>query len=410
MGQALKVEKVEYIDKVHGNSKGWITRSCIDENGYSQWHYKYAELKETDLKGENIYITLNTFFKPYRRLECIKELNALFIDLDYYKTKFTKEQIIMNLEENYFNKIIPATNYILDSGRGLALVWLINKVPSKALPLWKAIEEYLYNQLKEFGADRQALDATRILRVPGSINSKSKTVVSIIDEYDYIYDLREIQKEYLPELRPKEKKKGRPKKINYIYRERSLYYARIQDITKLCELRKYDLRGHREIILFLYRYYLCSFTEDVQKALEDVLELNSMFIYPLKENEVIRATRSAEKCYLDKNKEYKYKNETLIDLLEITEDEEKEMITIISKNEYKRRKRLRDIDYQKNRYLEKLKSEGKIKEKEKLSQRRTKIKDLLAEGLKQKDICSQLNISKDTYIRDRKHLKEQGLI
>ena len=406
MGQAIKKNKVEYIDKVHGNSKGWITRSCIDENGYSQWHYKYKELKETDLTEENIYITLNTFFKPYRRLECIKELNALFIDLDYYKTKFTKEQIIMNLEENYFNKTIPATNYILDSGRGLALIWLINKVPSKALPLWKAIEEYLYNKLKEFGADRQALDATRILRVPGSINSKSKTVVSIIDEYDYIYDLRERQKEFLPELKPKEKKKGRSKKINYIYRERSLYYARIQDITKLCELREYDLKGHREIILFLYRYYLCSFTEDVQKALEDVLELNSMFIAPLKENEVIRATRSAEKCYLDKNKEYKYKNDTLIELLEITEYEETKMSTIISKNEYKRR----NNEYNKKKYQEKLKEEGKLSKKEEVKVRREKIKDLLAEGLSQKEIYSLLKISKRTCVNDVKFLKEQGLI
>ena len=406
MGQAIKKNKVEYIDKVHGNSKGWITRSCIDENGYSQWHYKYLELKETDLTGKNIYITLNTFYKPCRRLECIKELNALFIDLDYYKTKFTKEQIIMNLEENYFNKTIPATNYILDSGRGLALIWLINKVPSKALPLWKAIEEYLYNKLKEFGADRQALDATRILRVPGSINSKSKTVVSIIDEYDYIYDLREIQKEFLPELKPKEKKKGRSKKINYIYRERSLYYARIQDITKLCELREYDLKGHREIILFLYRYYLCSFTEDVQKALEDVLELNSMFIAPLKENEVIRATRSAEKCYLDKNKEYKYKNDTLIELLEITEYEETKMSTIISKNEYKRR----NNEYNKKKYQEKLKEEGKLSKKEEVKVRREKIKDLLAEGLSQKEIYSLLKISKRTCVNDVKFLKEQGLI
>ena len=406
MRQAIKVKKVEYIDKVHGNSKGWITRSCIDENGYSQWHYKYAELKETDLAGENIYITLNTFYKPCRRLECIKELNGVYIDLDYYKTKYTKDQIIMNLEENYFNKIIPATNYILDSGRGLALIWLINKVPSKALPLWKAVQEYLYSQLKEFGADRQALDATRILRVPGSINSKSKTVVSIIDEYDYIYDLREIQREYLPELKPTEKKKGRPKKINYIYRERSLYYARIQDITKLCELREYDLRGHREIILFLYRYYLCSFTEDVQKALGDVLELNSMFIYPLKENEVIRATRSAEKCYLDKNKEYKYKNDTLIELLEITEYEETKMSTIISKNEYKRR----NNEYNKKKYQEKLREEGKLPKKEEVKVRREKIKDLLAEGLSQKEIYSLLKISKRTCINDVKFLKEQGLI
>ena len=406
MGQAIKKNKVEYIDRVHGNSKGWITRSCIDENGYSQWHYKYLELKETDLTGENIYITLNTFYKPCRRLECIKELNFVYIDLDYYKTKYTKEQVIMNLESNYFNKIIPATNYIIDSGRGLALLWNINKVPSQALPLWKAIQEYLYHQLKEFGADRQALDATRVLRVPGSINSKSKTVVSIIDEYDYIYDLREIQKEYLPELKPKEKKKGRPKKVNYVYRERSLYFARIQDITKLCELREYDLRGHREIILFLYRYYLCSFTEDVQKALEDVLELNSMFIYPLKEKEVIRATRSAEKCYLDKNKEYKYKNDTLIELLEITEYEETKMSTIISKNEYKRR----NNEYNKKKYQEKLKEEGKLSKKEEVKVRREKIKDLLAEGLSQKEIYSLLKISKRTCVNDVKFLKEQGLI
>ena len=42
--------------------------------------------------------------------------------------------------------------------------------------------------------------------------------------------------------------------------------------------------------------------------------------------------------------------------------------------------------------------------------KRIKIKDLLREGLKQKDICLQLDISKDTYLRDRKYLKEQGLI
>ena len=146
--------------------------------------------------------------------------------------------------------------------------------------------------------------------------------------------------------------------------------------------------------------------EDIQKALEDVLELNSMFIYPLKENEVIRATRSAEKVYLDKNKEYKYKNETLIELLEITEVEEMQMTTIISKKEYKRRENIRV----KKAYKEKLKLEGKLSKQEELEQRRLKIKDLLAEGLKRKDICLQLDISIKTYKRDISFLKEQGLI
>ena len=415
MGQTLKLNKVSYIDKVHSKSNGWVTRSVIDKNGYRQWHYKYAELKNLDMSGENIYITPNTFYKPYRRLEFIKELKTLFIDIDYYKIGFSKEQILMNLEENFFNQSIPIPNYVIDSGRGMYLMWLINAVPSKALPLWKAVQEYLYKQLKCFGADRQALDATRILRVPGSINSKSKTVVRILDEYNYVYNLREIQNEFLPELKPYEKKKGRPKKINFIFRERSLYYGRIQDIIKLCELREYDLKGHRELILFLYRYYLCSFTEDTQKALNDVLELNNTFKQPLIEREAIRATTSAERCYLDKNKEYRYKNDTLIELLEITEEEQKHMTIIISKKEYRRRDRVYhknnyDSEKAKKDYQEQLKAQGKLTKKEEISQRRKKIKDLLAEGLKQKDICVILNISKRNCIRDIKFLKEQGLI
>ena len=397
----------KYINIVHGNSEGWITRAEISNHNYKQWHYKYLQLLELEFKEHNVYITLNTFYKTYRRLEYLKELKALFIDLDTYKTGFTKEQILMNLNDNHFKQSIPIPNLIIDSGRGLYLIWLINKVPSMALPLWKAVEEYFYKTLKEFGADRQALDATRILRVPGSINSKTNTEVKIIDEYNYLYDLREIQNEYMPELSEKVSvRRGRPKKVLFVYRERSLYYARLQDIIKLCELREYDLKGHRELVLFLYRYYSCYFTEDIEKALHDTLEVNSMFRQPLGEKEVIRATRSAETVYKDQNKNYKYKNETLINLLEITEEEQKEMKTIISKEEYKRRENIRG----KKNYKEKLKAKGKLTEKEQIAQRREKIKDLLAKGLKQKDIYMLLNISKRTCINDIKYLKEQGLI
>ena len=407
---------VKYINIIHGDSKGWITKAKICDKEYKQWHYKYKDLIELKFDEDNVYITLNTFYKTYRRIECIKELNALFIDLDIYKTGFTKEQILINLNENYFKQSMPIPNFIIDSGRGLYLIWLIKKVPSMALPLWKAVEEYFYKTLKEFGADRQALDATRILRVPGSFNSKTHTEVKIIDNYDYLYDLREIQSEYMPELSEKAPvRRGRPKKVKYIFRERSLYYARIMDIIKLCELREYDLKGHRELILFLYRYYLCYFTEDVEKALYDTLELNSMFKQPLAEKEVTRATKSAETVFKKENKDYKYKNETLINLLEISDEEQREMITIIDDEEYKRRKRLRNkklynSEKAKEKYKDKLIKNGEITKEEKISLRREKIKDLLAKGLKQKEIYALLNISKRTCISDIKFLREQGLI
>ena len=411
MGQVLRQEEyseqINYLDILHSDSKGWITKAEIN-SGYKQWHYRYNELLEQDFNQENVYISINTFYSTFRRLEYLKELKAQFIDLDIYKTGFTKEQIIMHLEADYFNKSIPRPNLIIDSGRGLYLIWLLNSVPSKALPLWKAIEEYLYSVLKPFGADRQALDPTRILRVPGSINSKSKTTVKVIEQYDYIYDLREIQNEYLPELEErKAKKKGRPSKTVFIHRERSLYYARIQDIIKLCELREYDLKGHRELILFLYRYYLCYFLEDTKKALEDVLELNREFVYPLSETEVIRATRSAEKVYLSKDKDYKYKNETLIELLLITELEETYMTTIISNKESKRRRSIRD----EKRYKEKLKLEGKMSKKEELEQLRAKIKSLREQGFKNKEIMQMLGItSTTTFERHITYMKKNGLL
>ena len=401
-------ESIDYINTIHGDSKGWITKAEISKNKeFSQWHYLVGDLLKQDFDKENIYISMSTFYKPIRRIETIKEIGSLFIDLDTYNTQFTKTQILMNLEYNYYNKSIPTPNLIIDSGRGLTLVWSIEKVPYMALPLWKAIQEYLYSQLKEFGADRKALDVTRILRVPGSINSKSGTRVSILEKHEYKYTLREIQNEFLPYLdENRNKKKGRPKKVVYIHRERSLYQNRILDIVKLCELRNYDVKGHREIILFLYRYYLCYFYEDEQKALEDVLELNKEFIQPLGERELIRATSSAEKVFKNKDKQYKYKNETLIELLEISEYEQTHMKIIIGKEEYKRRENIRV----KKVYQEQLKSQGKLTEKEKISQRRQKIKALLEEGLLQKDICTILNISKRNCIRDIKFLKEQGKI
>ena len=401
-------ESIEYIDTIHGESKGWITKAEISkQREFSQWHYHVEDLLKQDFDKEDVYISMSTFYKPMRRIETIKEIGNLFLDLDTYNTEFSKTQILMNLEENYFNRLIPIPNLIIDSGRGLTLVWSIEKVPYKALPLWKAIQEYLYSQLKEFGADRKALDATRVLRVAGSINSKSGTRVTILEKYEYKYTLREIQREFLPDLdENKSKKKGRPKKVVYVHRERSLYQGRILDLVKLCELRNYDVKGQREIILFLYRYYLCYFYEDEQKALEDVLELNKEFIQPLSEKEVIRATGSAEKVFKSKDKQYKYKNETLIEILEISEYEQTHMKIIIGKEEYKRR----DREYQKNKYLEKLNLEGKMTKKEELKILREKIKALREEGLKNKDISSQLNIPLKTLKRHITYMKKNDLL
>ena len=140
-----------------------------------------------------------------------------------------------------------------------------------------------------------------------------------------------------------------------------------------------------------------------------------MFRQPLSEKEVIRATRSAEIVYKDQNKDHKYKNETLINLLEISDIEQKEMLTIISKDEYRRRKRERNnkaynSEEAKEKYKNQLKQDGKLTKKEQIELQREKIKSLREEGFKNKEISQKLNIVQKTLERHITYMKKNGLL
>ncbi|MGL5752795.1 MAG: helix-turn-helix domain-containing protein, partial [Paraclostridium sp.] len=355
---------------------------------YSQWHYKKNELLEQTediINDINAYVSQNTFYRPQRRIENIKELRAIYIDIDCYNSKYTKDAVQYFLENDLYGHKIPRPNYLIDSGRGLYYVILIKPVPSMAMPLWYAVQRYLYNVLKPFGADANALDPTRVLRIVGTMNSKSGTCVEVLDAYDYEYSLKEIQQEYLPEISEKKKGKGRPKKMVSLFTEYSLYYSRVKDITKVCELRDYDMEGHREVTLFLYRYFSACFTQDADEALSRALELNSMFKKPLPEVEVIRDTKSATRAY--ENKLYKYTNAKLIEILDIDETEQRSLETIIGTKEKYRRNNERRYNAIRN-------EKGLTNKQQELEDLKIKIGKLKEEGKSVRKISEILGISK----------------
>ena len=383
-------ESKKHLTKLHKNSEGYITVAS-KAPGYSQWHYKKEDLLERTediINDINAYVSQNTFYRPQRRIENIKELRAIYIDIDCYNSKYTKDAVKYFLENDLYGSKIPIPNYLIDSGRGLYYVILIKPVPSMALPLWYAVQRYLFNVLKKFGADANALDPTRVLRIVGTMNSKSGTCVEVLDAYDYEYSLKEIQEEYLPEINQKKRSKGRPKKMVSLFTEYSLYHARVIDITKVCELRDYDVEGHRETILFLYRYFSACFTEDAEEALRRALELNSMFKKPLPENEVIQDTKSATRAY--KNKLYKYTNTKLIEVLDITLEEQQHLLTIISGKEKYRR----CADEKKAKQKAKRRNEnGLTKKQQELQDLKIKIEELKQQGLSNRKIATEFNIS-----------------
>jgi hypothetical protein len=370
----------------HHEADGYITLAKKTEKGFQQYHVKPKKLalKLSKWLGEDVYFSQNTFYKPQRQIELIRQLRSLYVDLDCYLLNYDPKWIIGKLELEFFNQSIPEPSLIIFSGRGVVLVWLIDPVPYQALPLWQAVQNHFVKQLKGMGGDTRATDAARVFRIDGSINSKNGEPVHVQYRHDYRYVLRDIQKEYLPDIQPKKKTRGRRKTIERLYNTYSLHHARLLDLVKLVNLRNYDLKGYRETILFLYRYWQCCYVADLEEALRQTLIFNSQFAEPLSEKEVFRATKSAEKAWKAKNnteanavaKEkgypgagYNLKNAKIIQWLDITEKEQMQLQTLIGRNE----KRTRNTKAKR----EQRRKEGMQPREEYLNEQKNKTEDKL---------------------------------
>lgn len=347
----------EHMRFMHASSKGWITMAQKDPqtNHFKQYHYTQKEIERhlSEWNGENVYFSQNTFFKPKRAIDTIQELRSIYVDVDTYTKGLSPEWVLGKLEYEFFGQTLPNPNMVLKSGRGLVVIWNIEPAPYMAMPLWKAIETQFIKILKEVGADPKASDPTRIFRLAGTINSKNGAIVTAQYRHDYRYELRQLQYDYLPELtQPKKKKPGRKPKVIHLFNVYTLHLSRAMDLRKLIEIREGEVGRCRETICFLYRYWTCCYSNDPKQALEETIDLNKEFAHPLSEKEVIRATKSAEKAWEAKSnakadqaaKElgyagagYNLKNETIIEWLEITEEEQTHLRSIIGKGEKKRR-------------------------------------------------------------------------
>lgn len=345
------------------STQGWITLAKKDPqtHKFRQFHYKPDELAEqlSQWTDEDVYYSQNTFYKPQRRIDSIRQLRSLYVDLDVYNLGLKPEWVLGKLELEFFGKTIPDPNVVIFSGRGLVLIWNIEPLPYMAMPLWRAVENFFVQSLMAVGADAKASDPARIFRLPGTVNSKNHATVTAEYRHDFRYDIHDLQYEYLPELTPPsprtKPKKGRKPKVLHLFNVFTLHQARAIDIARLVEIRNGDVGPCRELICFLYRYFTCCFTSDPDRALEETLDLNSEFVRPLSEKEVRTATKTAEKAWAAKSDAkaneaakamgypgagYCLKNSKIIEWLDITPEEQQQLQTIISPVEKRRRNTL----------------------------------------------------------------------
>lgn len=351
----------------------------------------------------NLYLSVNTYYIPVRKNSTVRHLNALYVDIDTYNAGVSHSDILDAIDFLSKTERLPVPTFVVDSGRGMYLIYKIHDVPGGSLParrMYQHIQTYIVDSYNDMGADYKAKDIARVLRLPGSINTKNNKMVQIV-QYNpsAIYDMSDFKgyvdpfEDYTKKSQPKSQAKSQEKsKTKYIYNIYTLYKNRISDIEKMCEMRDYDMVGQRDTVLYIYYYYqlhICN--GDKFAALKATKNLNLKFLAPLPEKELesymVSATRAYTENKKDNKKGYNFKTQTLIDLLEITRAEESQLKTIISAGTKNDRDKERKKKQRRN-------NEGLTSREAQKKETYKKIVDLYESGLRQVDIVRALGLSK----------------
>jgi hypothetical protein len=185
----MPIFPAEHAMVLHGAARhGRVTVAV--SNGRHGWKERSIPAEDldyalSDLVGwHDLYFSMNRFRTKRRRVACLAELGALFADLDYYKTAFADRgprEIVDLAVVTLEHAGMPLPSLAIYSGRGMALIWLHSPVPPAALPRWRRCQQRLHDALRPYGADPLATDAARVLRIIGSINSRSGAFVVAIE-------------------------------------------------------------------------------------------------------------------------------------------------------------------------------------------------------------------------------------
>jgi hypothetical protein len=293
------------------------------------------------------YISQNRFYLPCRRIAYLVQADALFSDLDYYGTAFGRHhpRSILDFALKLLDDAnIPAPTFATATGRGLAVVWLHTPIPRRALPRWKACQDRIFRVLKSLGADPNARDAARVLRLVGTRNSRSGTLVETISGVGDIWDFDTLAREILPDSRDeiRDRRSKRERARSRVFRtpvgfnKATLWASRLDDFQKLIFHRHGGLRlpsGGRDILMLLWGVgmsYLVHSPERLRREMFTLANDICGWSEPETRSRLSTVFLRADAAFRGERIEYlgghcdpryRYRDSTLVEMLDVSEHE-----------------------------------------------------------------------------------------
>ncbi len=322
-------------------------------------------------RDRDSYLSQAEFIRPNRRIVNLARVGLLFVDLDCYKLKLLPEQAMSRVLHECDTRGIPYPSIVIHSGRGIYAKWILsNAIPRQALPRWNRMQAELVNMLANAGADPQAKDASRVLRIVGTVNTRSNEIVRVMHvtpgpggqpcAYDFEYLAEWILPVGRGDLEQRRKdRQGRPglrlaaSNANtsglHRFSGRQLAWHRLEDLRTLAGLRGGVQEGWRMTWMFwMLNFLLLSGATHSGQMFHEARALAREigFLDGWHESDLSTLYRKAQAFEQGERIEhdgreypplYTPKNQTLLDVFRITPDEERQLRTVISEDEAKKR-------------------------------------------------------------------------
>ena len=366
---------------------------------------------------KDIYYTPNTFNSPMKReRNYLWQLHRFYIDIDYKGTgTIDYFEVVGAVEQLVEEKKIPQPTEYINSGIGIHIYWDIKDCHIMLLDLWEKIENYLFNiikglekNIKNISVDTRVKDPTRLLRLPGTINSKNNSkCYSMLKNESNKYNIFDLKKAY---IKPKKQYKQNKGKISYLPTKNlyTLNMSRIEDFKRIVSLRNGEVVGYRNTLIMLYSYHYRLINEVTAEELIKVTkEFNKSFKEPYKAKELISVCRSVNRTVKhfqeDNNKGYKFTNRYIINALDLEEREQRELVTIISTRVKYDRKNKKRNEARRN-------EDGLTPKQAKIQELKRNIADLKRENFTNTTIAKRLNIPLKTLERHITNMRKEGLL
>ena len=288
------------------------------------------------------YITANTVSGTSRTMDGLFGLQNIVIDIDCHEKNADVSSLLQSFlwraeRDLWSSTPLPRPNSIVKTGRGVQLWWALKPCHADCIFHYNRIKIGLmdhidamiseYSELEALSVDRNASgNAVGYYRLPCTYNTAAKRYSSLQVLHSELYDTKELVGVISPLPREigSERKISPPKAVPMLecdiivlHNHYTTGANRVMQLVKLRNLRNNEVGAETRNNLCFSVYNALRMSFDHDEAMERLRAYNSGFKKPMTEAELNHTV-----CTAANKGGYKYTNAKLIELLDITPEEQ----------------------------------------------------------------------------------------